>query len=137
MVERSDTTGYEMVVKAAGTPAGVQDLMTRCRPVVSSLTLLNHRLLAAMPPASSRSKSVINGREEYNFPIWDGFSFRANGQRYYSPVRRAGKIFCTYDLLFDLKGRDCGPSGLNQTFAARKNRPFGPGCRITPLQVEI
>ena len=28
-------------------------------------TLLNHRLLAAMPPASSRSKSVINGREEY------------------------------------------------------------------------
>jgi len=34
-------------------------------PVVSSLTLLNHRLLAAMPPASSRSKSVINGREEY------------------------------------------------------------------------
>ena len=44
---------------------------------------------------------------------------------------------CTYDLLFGLKGRDCGPSGLNQTFAARKNRPFGPGCRITPLQVEI
>jgi hypothetical protein len=40
-------------------------------------------------------------------------------------------------LLFGLKGRDCGPSGLNQTFAARKNRPFGPGCRITPLQVEI
>jgi hypothetical protein len=66
VVERSDTTGYEMVVKAAGTPAGVQDLMTRCRPVVSSLTLLNHRLLAAMPPASSRSKSVINGREEYS-----------------------------------------------------------------------
>ncbi|MEI7921204.1 MAG: hypothetical protein WCJ40_04780 [Planctomycetota bacterium] len=28
-------------------------------------TLLNHRLLAAMTPASSRSKSVINGREEY------------------------------------------------------------------------
>ncbi|RLT12085.1 MAG: hypothetical protein DWI24_06475 [Planctomycetota bacterium] len=60
MVERSETTGY-----AAGTPAGVQDLMPRSRPVVSSLTLLNHRLLAAMPPASSRSKSVINGREEY------------------------------------------------------------------------
>ena len=35
-----------MGVKAAGTPAGVQDLMPRCRPVVSSLTLLNHRLLA-------------------------------------------------------------------------------------------
>ena len=65
VVERSDTTGYEMGVKAAGTPAGVQDLMPRCRPVVSSLTLLNHRLLAVMPPASSRSKSVINGREEY------------------------------------------------------------------------
>ena len=62
-----------------------------------------------------------------NVRIWDGFSFRANGQRSYSPVRRAGKIFCTYDLLF----------GLNQTFAARKNRPFGPGDRITPLQVEI
>jgi hypothetical protein len=58
-------SGYEMGLKAAGTPAGVQDLMPRCRPVVSSLTLLNHRLLAAMPPASSRSKSVINGREEY------------------------------------------------------------------------
>ena len=65
MVERSDTTGYEMGIKAAGTPAGVQDLMLRCRPVVSSLTLLNHRLLAAMSPASSRSKSVINGREAY------------------------------------------------------------------------
>jgi len=45
-------SGYEMGVKAAGTPAGVQDLMSRCRPVVSSLTLLNHRLLAEMPPAS-------------------------------------------------------------------------------------
>jgi len=31
--------------KAAGIPAGVQDLMSRLRPVVSSLTLLNHRLL--------------------------------------------------------------------------------------------
>jgi len=66
VVERSDTTGYEMGVKAAGTPAGVQDFMPRCRPVVSSLTLLNHRLLAVMPPASSRSKSVINDREEYS-----------------------------------------------------------------------
>ena len=58
-------SGYEMGVKAAGTPAGVQDLMPRCRPVVSSLGLLNHRLRAAMPPASSRSKSVIHGREEF------------------------------------------------------------------------
>ncbi len=58
-------SGYEMGVKAAGTPVGVQDLMPRCRPVVSSRMLLNHRLMAAMPPASSRSKSVINGREEY------------------------------------------------------------------------
>jgi hypothetical protein len=40
LVERSDTTGYEMGIKAAGTPAGVQDLMPRCRPVVPSLTLL-------------------------------------------------------------------------------------------------
>ena len=39
-----------MGVKAAGTPAGVQDLMPRCRPVVSSLTLLNHRLV--VPDAS-------------------------------------------------------------------------------------
>ena len=39
--------------------------MSRLRPVVSSLTLLNHRLLAAMTPASSRSKSVIHDREEY------------------------------------------------------------------------
>ena len=36
----------EMGVKAAGTPAGVQDLMSGRRPVVSSLALLNHRLLA-------------------------------------------------------------------------------------------
>ena len=43
-------SGYEMGVKAAGTPAGVQDLMSRCRPVVSLLGLLNHRLLA--PDAS-------------------------------------------------------------------------------------
>ena len=32
--------------RCCGTPAGVQDLMPRCRPVVSSLTLLNHRLVA-------------------------------------------------------------------------------------------
>jgi hypothetical protein len=32
-------------------------------------TLLNHRLLAAMLPASSRSKSVINGREDYRVKI--------------------------------------------------------------------
>ena len=88
---------------------------------------------------SSRQIALLTAQDQAgnHFPIWDGFSFRANGQRSYSPVRRAGKIFCTYDLLFGLKGRDCGPSGLNQTFAARKNRPFGPGCRITPLQVEI
>ncbi len=43
-------SGHEMGVKAAGTPAVVQDLMPRCRPVVSSITLLNHRLLA--PDAS-------------------------------------------------------------------------------------
>ena len=48
-----------------------------------------------------------------------------------------GRSFAHYDLLFGLKGRDCGPSGLNLTFAARKNRPFGPGCRITSFQVEI
>ena len=44
--------------------------MPRCRPVVSSLTLLNHRLLAAMHPESSRSKSVINGREEYRHLLY-------------------------------------------------------------------
>ena len=43
-------SGDEMGVKAACTPAGVQDLMSRRRPVVSSLTLLKHRLLA--PDAS-------------------------------------------------------------------------------------
>ena len=51
-LSEATASGYEMGVKAAGTPAGVQDLMSRFRPVVSSLTLLNHRLLAAMPPAS-------------------------------------------------------------------------------------
>ncbi len=39
-----------MGVKAAGTPAGGQSLMSRRRPVVSSLAILNHRLLA--PDAS-------------------------------------------------------------------------------------
>jgi len=34
--------------------------------VVSSLTLLNHRLLAEMPPASFWSKSAIHDREEYS-----------------------------------------------------------------------
>ena len=68
MIERSDTFRI-CERKEAGTPAGVQDLMSRLRPVVSSLTLFNHRLLAAMPQASSRSKSVINGREEYRVKI--------------------------------------------------------------------
>ncbi|RLS25576.1 MAG: hypothetical protein DWH73_01800 [Planctomycetota bacterium] len=57
-------SGYEMGVKAVGTLAGVQDLMPRCRPVVSSLGLLNHRLLAAMPPASFSSERAIHDREE-------------------------------------------------------------------------
>ena len=64
MVERSDTFRI-CERKEAGTPAGVQEFMPRSRPVVSSLALLNHRLQAAMPPASTRSKSVIHGREEY------------------------------------------------------------------------
>jgi len=50
MVERSDSTAYEMGVKAAGTPAGVQDLMSFCRPVVSSLAL--HQPLATGCEAS-------------------------------------------------------------------------------------
>jgi hypothetical protein len=41
--------------------------MSRRRPVVSSLPLLNHRLLAEMPPASSRSKNAIQSREEYRY----------------------------------------------------------------------
>ena len=36
-LSEATASGYEMGVKAAGTPAGVQDLMLRCRPVVSSL----------------------------------------------------------------------------------------------------
>jgi hypothetical protein len=89
VVERSDTTGYEMGVKAAGTPVGVQDLMPRCCPVVSSLTLLNHRLLAAMPPASSRSKSVINGQEEYTCALIEMAKTR--------PVRGPGLQKYTYE----------------------------------------
>jgi len=59
-------SGYEMGVKASGTPAGAQAAYAALSSVgVVAETLLNHRLLAAMPPASSRSKSVINGREEY------------------------------------------------------------------------
>ena len=50
MVERSDTTGF--VRDEAGTPAGVQELVWHRVPVVSSLALLNHRLLAVKPPAS-------------------------------------------------------------------------------------
>jgi hypothetical protein len=65
VVERSDTTGYEMGVKAAGTPAGLQDLMSHRRPVVSSLTLLNHRLLAPDASRIVSIKSAIHGREEY------------------------------------------------------------------------
>ena len=81
MVERSDTTGYEMGVKAAGTPAGVQDLMPRCRPVVSSLTLLNHRLLAAMPPASSDHKvSLLVAK-----------SIRSNGLQFLGLILAAGR----------------------------------------------
>jgi len=57
---------YEMGVKAADTPAGAQAAYAALSSDgVVAETLLNHRLLAAMPPASSRSKSVINGREEY------------------------------------------------------------------------
>ena len=64
MVERSDTFRI-CERKEAGTPAGVQDFFLHRVPVVSSLALLNHRLQAVMPRASSRSKSVIHGREEY------------------------------------------------------------------------
>ena len=64
MVERSDTFRI-CERKEAGTPAGVQDLMSRLRPVVSSLALLNHRLQAVMPPESSRSKSANHDREAF------------------------------------------------------------------------
>ena len=65
MVERSDITGKVGEEKNAGTPAGVQDLGLHLAPVVSSLTLLNHRLLAVKPPASVKSGclaafSIIN-----------------------------------------------------------------------------
>ena len=79
MVERRDTTGYTSEEKAAGTPAGVQELLFCRGPVVSSLSLLNHRLLAEMPPASSGSKSVIHGREEYKNRIQSLSEFEANG----------------------------------------------------------
>jgi len=46
------TAPDSIVTKTAGTPAGVQEFMLRRGPVVSSLTLLNHRLLAVKPPAS-------------------------------------------------------------------------------------
>ncbi|RLS25414.1 MAG: hypothetical protein DWH73_02025 [Planctomycetota bacterium] len=50
-------SGHEMGVKAAGTPAGGPDLMPRCRPLVSSLGLLNHRLLS---PDASGIVSIKN-----------------------------------------------------------------------------
>jgi hypothetical protein len=78
VVERSDTTGYEMGVKAAGTPAGVQDLMPRCRPVVSSLTLLNHRLMAAcLRHRRDQKVSLMVARSIYpsHSQIWS-FSLR-------------------------------------------------------------
>jgi|GEM_PF-3859212 len=48
------------------------------RPVVLSLPLLNHRLLAEMPPASSRSKSAIHGREEY-ITYWCSYTLMIQG----------------------------------------------------------
>ena len=59
-------SGYEMGVNAAGTPAGAQAAYASLSSGgVVAETLLNHRLLPAMPPASSPSKSVINEREVY------------------------------------------------------------------------
>ena len=59
-------SGYEMGVKAAGTPAGAQAAYAALSSGgVVAETLLNHRLLAEMPPASFSSKSAIHGREEY------------------------------------------------------------------------
>ena len=55
-----------MGVKAAGTLAGVQDLMPRCRPLVSSLALLNHRATGYRCLRNRFDhKSAIHGREEY------------------------------------------------------------------------
>jgi len=65
-------------------------------------------------------QALLKEQVKNNFPIWDGFGFRANRQRSYSPVRRAGKIVAQIILIFDLKGSDCVISGLNQTFVARK-----------------
>ncbi|MEI7923982.1 MAG: hypothetical protein WCJ40_18885 [Planctomycetota bacterium] len=65
-MSKATPSGHEMGVKAAGTPAGAQAAYAASSSGgVVAETLLNHRLLAAMPPESSRSKSVINGREEY------------------------------------------------------------------------
>ena len=64
--------------KAAGTPAGVLERMSRRRPVVLSLPLLNHRLLAEMPPALSRSKSAIHGRKEY-ITYWSSYTLMIQG----------------------------------------------------------
>ena len=52
-----------MGVKAAGTPAVVQDLMPFRRPVVSSIALVNQRLQAAIPPASVRTISYVYNRD--------------------------------------------------------------------------
>ncbi len=56
--------------KDSCTPAGVQERWSSRRPAGSSLTLLDHRLEAAMPTASFRSKHVIYDREAgaYNPP---------------------------------------------------------------------
>ncbi len=74
MEDLSDTIPIEDVIKEYIVVAATHDTsyqndaggIKASRPVVSSLTLLNHRLLAVMPPASSRSKSIINDREEYS-----------------------------------------------------------------------
>ncbi|MEI7922264.1 MAG: hypothetical protein WCJ40_10175 [Planctomycetota bacterium] len=56
-----------MGVKADGTPAGVQAAYAELSSGgVVAETLLNHRLPDGMPSASSRLKSVINGRLECN-----------------------------------------------------------------------
>ena len=55
--------------------------MTRCRPVVSSLTLLNHRLLAAMPPASS----------DHKVSLMVAKSIRSNGLQFLGLILAAGR----------------------------------------------